>query len=163
VKVRRVTIALVVLLSACSTTTEGVPQGQPHDGTVSAGDGAVIRKPKKAAKLDCAALAPHLADAVHGQATVDVSTSRPDDCHFSAAGGAAEISLITRPQGTKTDDFQGNTAFTSSLHGGDCTVSVVIAKDQWLHAHILTTDSQGDMCAATKAVLKNAFDALPNG
>jgi hypothetical protein len=168
VKARVVTVLLLGLLTACSSAVDGSPRGSgpatgDHvDGTADGtADSPVVRRPKKADTIDCTGLTQAAVDATHQpSATVDTTTT-PDECHLSAGTLAVRVALHKRPQGEKTKDFQGNTAFSASVRTGHCAMGVALAKDSWLD---VTVQSSGDndTCAAASALLKSAFDKLPN-
>jgi hypothetical protein len=164
VKARVVTVLLLGLLAACSTAVGGTPQDAgpaTGDNTSGTADAPVVHRPKKADTIDCAGLTQPAADATHQPtATVD-TTTKPDECHLSPGALAVRVALYKRPQGEKTKDFQGNTAFSATIRTGHCAMSVALAKDNWLDVTIQSPDNN-DTCAAASALLKSTFDKLPN-
>ncbi|MEV4318442.1 hypothetical protein [Actinocrispum sp. NPDC049592] len=160
-------ISTIIALGGCSTATEGVPQQAPtgtDEGKV------VIRNPKQISdKLDCAKTAPAdaVGKAVGATVVPDTQGVNTGSCAYKVpASGSVKVdglvtaSVITHPEGAKTAEFEGNTAFEYREGDKQCDTAVAVAKNMWLRSHMLLY-SGGDVCAKSKTLLKTMMDALP--
>jgi hypothetical protein len=169
VDIRRVAallgISTIIALGGCSTPTEGVPQQAP----TGADEGkVVIRNPKQISdKLDCAKIVPPdaVSKAVGAPVVQDTQGVTTGACSYkvpSKSDGLVTASVITHPEGAKTGEFEGNTAFEYKEGDKQCDIAVAVAKNMWLRTHLLlVTDDRGDVCAKSRALLKSVLDALP--
>jgi hypothetical protein len=106
---------------------------------------------------------------VGSQAVADTTGVTTGSCAFkvpplgNATGeGLVTASVITHPEGKKTDDFEGNTAFKYVEGDKQCDIAVAVAKNTWLRAHMLLyAADRGDVCARSRTLLKSVFDTLP--
>jgi hypothetical protein len=154
-----------MVLGGCSATTEGVPQQAPtgtDEGKV------IIRNPKQISdKLDCTKIVPPdvVSKAVGSPVVPDTQGVNTGACAYKVPAkgdGLVTASVITHPEGTKTAEFEGNTAFELKEGDKQCDVAVAVAKDMWLRTHLLlSSDDRGDVCARSRVLLKSMLDVLP--
>jgi hypothetical protein len=161
-----------VLLAGCSQPTEGVPQGSSGKPSANPDGDVVIGSPRPVGDtLDCPTLLPTslVTQAVGLPSEVNTNDTDKTNCAFglpAADGrpaGQASIGLVSHPQGTKTEDFEGNTAYSEARGRNVCYRSVAIKPQVWLRTHVQLLDATdaASVCPKADALLKAAFDVLP--
>lgn len=169
-------LTAVVVLSGCSSPTQGVAQPAPETGRDA---GAVIAKPKQAGEpLNCEQVAPtSLMNETAGTAVSPYATATANSniCEVEVkraqdgrAVGAIRVGVVTLHQGEQTGEFEGNTLIELPKPPRSCWVYVAIGrkdgKVQWLYVTVQLPEITVDgACEKSKALTKTVFDTLPDG